>query len=297
MKMKNKKLLAIVLLSLSFCFVSGVGPVAVLPEGFSFAVRNLVIEGYREAQWGMSPDEVKQVFPGESFSQLEQEDELVYYFGFDDTILGHKVRIWFYFFDNQLYKVAITPPSPAATGSFIKGVGEGISVMAPGYQELLDRKREESKLSELDILERAVSGREAQMINDYLKRVNEGMTETQHQEAVIRLQKLLDDDGNKLLLYWVNRASKPITPSSEPVTPSIETLRVENFRRLLIQKYGPPTGTGDLELQWQDESNHRITFDQGYETIKYLDMNTINKITQLIQKKEKQTEEEALGKL
>ena len=153
--MKNKKLLAIVLLSLSFCFVSGVGPLAVLPEGFSFAVRNLVIEGYREAQWGMSPSEVKQVFPGESFSQLEQEDELVYYFGFDDTILGHKVRIWFYFFDNQLYKVAITPPSPT-------------------FNDLIDKKREESKLSELQILEGAVSGTEAQMINDYLKRVVDG---------------------------------------------------------------------------------------------------------------------------
>ena len=294
--MKNKKLLAIVLLSLSFCFVSGVGPLAVLPEGFSFAVRNLVIEGYREAQWGMSSDEVKQVFPGESFSQLEQEDELVYYFGFDDTILGHKVRIWFYFFDNQLYQVTITPPSPAATGSFIKGVGEGAVVQAPGWTKALEQRRQYSTLSDLEILERAVPASEQLFIKEFRENMND-MTKTQREEEVIKLQKLLDDDGDKLLLYWVNRASKPITPSSEPVTPSIETLRVENFRRLLIQKYGPPTGTGDLELQWQDESNRRITFDQGYETIKYLDMNTINKITQLIQEKEKEREKAALGKL
>jgi len=83
------------------------------------------IEGYREAKWEMSPDEVRQVFVGKSFTELEQshtlvpiagrpiivqseEQQVIGYFSFQDMILDTEVSILFYFLKNQLYKVYIT---------------------------------------------------------------------------------------------------------------------------------------------------------------------------------------------
>lgn len=182
-----------VLLIIGFCSSPGL------------AVRNLVIKGYREAQWGMSPDEVKGAFPNKSFAELEhpwdflpflgkrqsEEQKITYYFWYQDEILDSKVPVSFFFFENQLYKVEVD--------------GGGLSYFS------------------LDLI--------------------------------------------KTLL------------------------------RLLMEKYGFPTYSNEADFQWRwdDGGNHQITLTKY--GIEYLDLGTRNKITQLIQEKEKQTEKEALGKL
>ncbi len=86
-----------------------------------FAVRNVVIEGYREAQWGMSPDKVKETFPNKSFTKLEhpynvalfvgiirnEEQKITDSFSYQDEILDTEVPVSFFFFENQLYKVQV----------------------------------------------------------------------------------------------------------------------------------------------------------------------------------------------
>lgn len=81
------------------------------------------IEGYQQAKWGMSPQEVKQVFSDKSFYELKDPDpkvlgeetrrkteaNLTYAFGFEDKIANNWIRISFHFFENQLYKVRIGP--------------------------------------------------------------------------------------------------------------------------------------------------------------------------------------------
>lgn len=81
------------------------------------------IEGYQQAKWGMSPQEVKQVFSDKSFYELRDPDpkvlgeetrrkteaSLTYAFGFEDKITNSWIRISFHFFENQLYKVRIGP--------------------------------------------------------------------------------------------------------------------------------------------------------------------------------------------
>ena len=168
------------------------------------AVRNLVIEGYREAQWGMSPDEIKGAFPNKPFAELEhpwnfslfgisrsEEQKITYYFWYQDEILDSEVPVSFFFFENQLYKVEVA--------------GGGLSSFGLGL--------------------------------------------------------------TKTLL------------------------------RLLMEKYGPPTygNEADFQWRWDDGGNHLITLTKY--GIEYLDIGTRNRITQLIQKKEKQTEKEALEKL
>lgn len=102
--------------------------------------------------------------------------------------------------------LAVGGGTPTA-GSFIQGVGEGFARQAPGISQALQRKREYTTLSDLEKLENAVPASEQMLINDFRKNMDE-MTETQRQEAVVSLQKKLGDDGDKLLLYWVNRAGE-----------------------------------------------------------------------------------------
>lgn len=182
-----------VLLIVGFCSSSGL------------AVRNLVIEGYREAQWGMSPDEVKGAFPNKSFTKLEhpwtvlpmvgkiqsEGQKITYYFSYQDEILDTKVPVSFFFFENQLYEVQVG---------------------------------------------------------------------------------------------WLGYSSFSLDLT-------------KTLLRLLIEKYGTPTYSNGTEFQWRwdDGDNHEITL--ATYGIEYLDLGTRNKIIQLIQKKEKQTEKEALEKL
>jgi len=81
------------------------------------------IEGYQQAKWGMSPQEVEQIFLDKSFIELRDPDpkvlgeetrrkteaSLTYAFGFEDEIANSWIRISFHFFENQLYKVKIGP--------------------------------------------------------------------------------------------------------------------------------------------------------------------------------------------
>ncbi len=81
------------------------------------------IEGYQRAKWGMSPQEVEQIFLGKSFIELKDPDpkvvgeetirkteaSLTFAFGFEDEIANSPARISFHFFENQLYKVRIGP--------------------------------------------------------------------------------------------------------------------------------------------------------------------------------------------
>jgi len=71
------------------------------------------IKGYRLANWGMSPQWVRDVFSKEEFFDLGHPvidlwsgtiDELVDFFYFEDQILDKKVTINFYFFENQLFQ-------------------------------------------------------------------------------------------------------------------------------------------------------------------------------------------------
>jgi len=82
------------------------------PGEYQFKVLTL-IEGYRGTGWKMSPEEVRQLFPKEEFSDLGHPvidfgsraiDELVDFFYFEDRILDEKVTINFYFFENQLFQ-------------------------------------------------------------------------------------------------------------------------------------------------------------------------------------------------
>jgi len=76
----------------------------------------LNVKGYRLAEWGMSHNWVRDVFPKEEFSDLGHPvidfwsgatDELVDLFYFEDQILDKKVTVNFYFFENQLFEVKI----------------------------------------------------------------------------------------------------------------------------------------------------------------------------------------------
>ncbi|GAJ04597.1 unnamed protein product, partial [marine sediment metagenome] len=71
------------------------------PGEYQFKVLTL-IEGYRGTGWKMSPEEVRQLFPKEEFSDLGHPvidfgsgaiDELVDFFYFEDQILDKKVTI------------------------------------------------------------------------------------------------------------------------------------------------------------------------------------------------------------
>ena len=99
-------------------------------------------------------------------------------------------------------------------GSFIQGVGQGLAGQAPGISKAIGQKREYAGLSDLEKLENAVPASEQMLINDFRKNMD-AMTETQRQESVINLQKKLGDDGDKLLLYWVNKAAEPAAETFE----------------------------------------------------------------------------------
>ncbi len=87
------------------------------PGEYQFKVEQLttsIIQGYREARWKMSPEEVQQVFPEKEFSdlwhpwmgpELTIQDKLIDYFRFYDRVLDRITEIKFYFFQGQLFKV------------------------------------------------------------------------------------------------------------------------------------------------------------------------------------------------
>lgn len=78
------------------------------------------IDGYQEAKWGMSPEEVKEAFPTQDFSLIKRvsyvsskypantpTENLASTFSFFDRILEKSAEFRFYFYKNQLYKVEL----------------------------------------------------------------------------------------------------------------------------------------------------------------------------------------------
>ncbi len=72
-------------------------------------------EGYRNARWGMTPEQVKQAFPDEHF---EEEPDLIY---FSTDLAGEDVVVAFLFFNNQLYKTIVTVQvDPANKDNYVR---------------------------------------------------------------------------------------------------------------------------------------------------------------------------------
>ena len=121
------------------------------------ALTSRQIDGYQRAKWGMSPDEVKEVFPTQSLSPLEKiqyfsdeylgellTEDLVSTFSFIDIILKQHTVFEFSFHRNQLYKIELCL-SPSLDDSYFEWFWE---VLEEKYrQPTTDKGRTETKNS------------------------------------------------------------------------------------------------------------------------------------------------------
>ena len=107
----------------------------------AFAVPTFT-EGYRNAKWGMSFEEVKSTFQNYKFNKDDEGDIYVEY-----EILGIDVRIYFCFFEDKLKEVRILYNVHNPLFGTSQDVKRGISHFGDFFDALKDKYGEPEKLS------------------------------------------------------------------------------------------------------------------------------------------------------
>lgn len=99
-------------------------------------------EGYRNAKWGMSFEEVKSTFQKYRFQKDDEGDIFI-----EDTIMDIDVRIFFYFFDDKLKEVRILHNVANPLFGTSQDIKRGLSNFDAFYSALKDKYGEPKKLS------------------------------------------------------------------------------------------------------------------------------------------------------
>ena len=114
---------------------------AILFCDLAFAVPKFK-EGYRNAKWGMSFEEVKSTFQKYRFQKDDEGDIFI-----EDTIMDIDVRIFFYFFDNKLKEVRVLHNVANPLFGTSQDIKRGLSNFDAFYSALKNKYGEPKKLS------------------------------------------------------------------------------------------------------------------------------------------------------